>query len=95
MISEKEEAFFILLFWKVGPSYDHKVFWNVCFIFTRLYDKFQCLKILRSYSKNLQNKKKYEKSPKKEEGGDDKHVYFFIRPYIAKNWDQTFSIQSM
>ena len=32
-------------------------------------------------TENLQNKKKFEKSLKKEEGGDAKHVIFFIRPY--------------
>ena len=31
-------------------------------------------------TENLQNKKKFEKSLKKEEGGDAKHVYFFNRP---------------
>ena len=54
------------------------------FIFTRLYDKFQCLKLEEVITKNLQNKRKYEKSPKKEEGWDDKHVYFFYSALHSK-----------
>ena len=34
-------------------------------------------------TENLQNKKKIEKSLKKEEGGDAKHVIFFIRPQLS------------
>ena len=33
-------------------------------------------------TKNLQNKKKFEKSPKKDGGADAKLVYFFTRPKI-------------
>ena len=64
-----------------------ELFWNVSCTFTRLYGKFQLLKYQweEVIPKNLQNKKKYEKSQqKKEEGGDAKYVYFFIQPYMKK-----------
>ena len=52
-----------------------KLFWNVCCTFTRLYGKFQLLKYQweKVIPKNLQNKRKYEKSPplpKKKRGGE-------------------------
>ena len=31
-------------------------------------------------TESLQNKKKIEKSSKKEEGGDEKHIFSFTRP---------------
>ncbi len=31
-------------------------------------------------TESLQNKKKITELPKKEAGGDEKHVYFFTRP---------------
>ena len=34
-------------------------------------------------TESLQNKKKIGKSSKKEEGGDEKHVFSFTRPKIA------------
>ena len=33
-------------------------------------------------TESLQNKNKITKLPKKEAGGDEKHVYFFTRPSI-------------
>ncbi len=32
-------------------------------------------------TESLPNKKKITKFPKKEAGGDERHVYFFTRPY--------------
>ena len=68
-----------------------KLFWNVSCTFTRLYGMFQLLKYQweEVIPKNLQNRKKYEKSKKKkkkkkEEGGDAKHVYFFYSALYEK-----------
>ncbi len=35
----------------------------------------------KSYDRKFANKKKITTLPKKEAGGDEKHVYFFTQPY--------------
>ena len=84
MLSENyEEALFILLFWKVGP-----LLWSQNASKMYLIHLQGCIKsfqLLKYYwkevmSKNLQNKRKFQKSPKKEEGGDAKHDSFLLGP---------------
>ena len=88
MISENEEALFILLFSKLGPSWSqnssemclvHSQGCMKSFSFSNISEKKLPPRIY-VLTKDSYKIKKYEKSPKKEEGGDAKYVFFFIWP---------------
>ena len=70
------------MFWKVDPSNYHKTL-RKCF-YTHLQgcrqSQVQLLKHLSEQIINgsLENKKNFEESSRKEEGGDEKHIFIFL-----------------